>query len=1063
MRYADSRPGTWILGAALVFASCMAWPLVSAQSGITVEGITDRAYDLYNDHVSFRVPAASGWTYRVELDGQRMPTDLWMEVNRVGFHEVEVWRSNLLSKEAESRKVRFILQSSERSASGSTENGLPAWTPYPLINSSTNEFVGAHLEVVAPKAYPLGMEIPVVAWVRKDSQNPVRANGPLTAAGHPSIQIRRGVGSGFLATNHSPGILDYRCQLGGLEAVKSITVEDRTDWTQVAGELTGEVIWPDNARISVSGNLTIPPGSKLIVGAGVVVQLQSKVNIYVDGSVQIEGSDEQPVVFAPVNRAQPWGGFFLRASTSQLDARSAIFTGSGADPQGGAGHRSEQCLFYLENHAGLSLTDCAAIDLVGQFGHGVDSGQPWNRIVITRSLIQRCITGGEWNGSSFRFLNSALIEVPYATPVFANRDEDGIYFTTGEFEVRDSLIGWTRDDGIDSGSGGSGSVTVSNTWIEATYHEAFAWSGGGRTTTNLNTVSLNCGQGIECGWSSTANSPLDFVDHCLSIGNAVGARFGDNYDWTFNGFLRITNSLLLNNGRDVWGMSWQTDSQGWIYRTNQMDIRGNFLTAAHPQHPTNEAWNPALDGWRLGAFMTTPPDASVGLGFAVWTNQFDLPSLFQGVPVGLSSFTTNPVTVEYVFESATGRLSDGALTFSPGEVVKRIYPLGFDLSREETVRLLLSNPGSAELTGITEVGFSGTVPSPQVSCLVGSSQTDLARLGEGIALALSAPSSEPVLVKYVWELPGSTPQKGEVVFSPGERIQWLASPSFDSATAGLVRLSLTDASSASMGNPINHYWVKTPFHAASNQILLPAGALWRYLDTGTNLGLAWSPANPNGWTGVSFDDGKWLADPAPLGYGNGGAEATTNSYGGVSSDKFITYYFRRGWIVTNLSRIKSLTFNLLRDDGAVVYLNGSEVYRENMPSGTITNLSLASTNVGGTANAYYARELSVHTLPQPLRDGTNVVAIEIHQSSKSSSDILLDFQVQANLITESGTEGSEMYVGKFGEEIVVGWGDVDAQLLQSTNVAGPWEILSTQSPLQIKPTLSESFFRLSTP
>ena len=82
----------------------------------------------------------------------------------------------------------------------------------------------------------------------------------------------------------------------------------------------------------------------------------------------------------------------------------------------------------------------------------------------------------------------------------------------------------------------------------------------------------------------------------------------------------------------------------------------------------------------------------------------------------------------------------------------------------------------------------------------------------------------------------------------------------------------------------------------------------------------------------------------------------------------------------------------MRDDGAVVYLNGTEVFRSNMPTnGAITFTTLASTNVGGgdeTTNSY-----STLLSPGLLLNGTNLLAVEIHQSSGGSSDISFDLEL----------------------------------------------------------------------
>jgi hypothetical protein len=83
---------------------------------------------------------------------------------------------------------------------------------------------------------------------------------------------------------------------------------------------------------------------------------------------------------------------------------------------------------------------------------------------------------------------------------------------------------------------------------------------------------------------------------------------------------------------------------------------------------------------------------------------------------------------------------------------------------------------------------------------------------------------------------------------------------------------------------------------------------------------------------------------------------------------------------------------LLRDDGAVVYLNEVEVFRSNMPTnGPITFATLASSNVGGgdeTTNYF-----STLVNPGLLRVGTNLLAVEIHQSGPTSSDISFELEL----------------------------------------------------------------------
>jgi len=173
--------------------------------------------------------------------------------------------------------------------------------------------------------------------------------------------------------------------------------------------------------------------------------------------------------------------------------------------------------------------------------------------------------------------------------------------------------------------------------------------------------------------------------------------------------------------------------------------------------------------------------------------------------------------------------------------------------------------------------------------------------------------------------------------------------------------------------------------ASLTSVVVAQGSVWRYLDDGSSQGTA--------WRAPGFDDSAWQSGPAQLGYGEGD-EATVVSYGPDSHNKYITTYFRHSFNVSGTSEIIGLTVKLLRDDGAVVYLNGHEVVRDNMPSGTITYLTHASSNVGGgDEDTFFGFDID----PSFLVEGTNVLAVEIHQESAQSSDLSFDLALEARL------------------------------------------------------------------
>jgi len=166
--------------------------------------------------------------------------------------------------------------------------------------------------------------------------------------------------------------------------------------------------------------------------------------------------------------------------------------------------------------------------------------------------------------------------------------------------------------------------------------------------------------------------------------------------------------------------------------------------------------------------------------------------------------------------------------------------------------------------------------------------------------------------------------------------------------------------------------------------LVPAGSAWRYLDNGSDQGTA--------WRAPSFNDSAWASGLAQLGYGDGD-EATVVGYGGNASAKYITTYFRRTFSVANPAAFGSLTLRILRDDGAVVYLNGVEAFRTNMPQGAINYTTLASATITGADESTF---ITATLSPSLLVAGSNVIAVEVHQADPTSSDISFDLELAGN-------------------------------------------------------------------
>lgn len=150
------------------------------------------------------------------------------------------------------------------------------------------------------------------------------------------------------------------------------------------------------------------------------------------------------------------------------------------------------------------------------------------------------------------------------------------------------------------------------------------------------------------------------------------------------------------------------------------------------------------------------------------------------------------------------------------------------------------------------------------------------------------------------------------------------------------------------------------------------GEPWRYLDDGSDQGTAWRLPG--------FNDGAWKSGIGEFGYGDGG-ERTKISYGSSDSNRHITTYFRRTF--TAFAAAAEVGMYMRVDDGAVVYLNGVEVIRDNMPPGAIGHTTLAGLTDGSmeTDSDFFAID------PARLNVGTNTLAVEVHQNAPNSNDL----------------------------------------------------------------------------
>jgi hypothetical protein len=168
--------------------------------------------------------------------------------------------------------------------------------------------------------------------------------------------------------------------------------------------------------------------------------------------------------------------------------------------------------------------------------------------------------------------------------------------------------------------------------------------------------------------------------------------------------------------------------------------------------------------------------------------------------------------------------------------------------------------------------------------------------------------------------------------------------------------------------------------------LVPAGATWRFF---RGKGPAGIPADA--WRQVDFADSRWETGPTGFGFGDNDDATVLNDMLG----RYATVYIRQEFPVASVTPNAAVELTIDYDDGFIVYLNGKEVVRRGMPAGAATYQTLASiSHEAGTPET-----INLGSAGDLLRVGKNVLAIEGHNNSLTSSD----FSLIPSLRTKSDT------------------------------------------------------------
>lgn len=697
------------------------------------------------------------------------------------------------------------------------------------------------------------------------------------------------------------------------------------------------------------------------------------------------------------------------------------------------------------------------------------------------SLVWRGFTDGNWDLSTSNWLNGAAADVffDHDTVLFdatgANRPAVALAFAMSPASLLvNAANAYTfNGPGALAGSGslsklGAGALNINTTNNAFTGPITIA---GGMVTVGLG---ANLGAGgvtLSNGGSLNLGGSLQFLGNVIQVsGGQTGTvtssgGLGNGFSGPFrsgsNAVLRVTTGVSFSgtDSAQFDGFLGTVQIQPGATFRFSANSSGNTYGSLNPSFIINGTLQPrnAGNAVRLGALSGTGtisgPQSASGTGnttYLIGGNNLDV--TFHGT---ISSNTAVAGSLVVLRKLGTGTLTlSGNNTYSGGTTLE-----GGALRINNVAG---SGTGSGDLTvasGAT-LGGSGFIGSPTTlndfaTLAPGNSVGTLTflddlTLGEFSQLNFDLGStSDSVVVNGALTVAGTLNVSSNAGFGPGTYTLFTYNPTntfnYGGLTIGQTPPGVACLVSIATPGQVKLHVFDTAASQPVDMEFIPASHTWNYFAQTNDLGTA--------WRSNSFNAAAWPAGTSLLGFGdaNGLPPDTV-----IASNRQWTTYFRATFLVPDAGRVIALDGAVLRDDGAVVYLNGAEVWRDtNMPPGVITNQTPALSALGGAAESNW---LPVPLDPAFLVSGTNLLAIEVHQNALTSSDLSMDFRLNATTLVSTSTR---LDITRVAGAIVLAWpgafGGFPVQAAPDLTPPVAW------TPLTNAPVFSNNQWRVTLP
>jgi len=429
--------------------------------------------------------------------------------------------------------------SEEGVSTGSYPNGSGQTRSFPHPSPGSPNALGAK-HIMSLNTVVLGDPLPIVVKINPiegletnqvhGAYNLVANGGTITKS---AIQMVRGRGS---VTTTVSSDQNFKLEFQEINDSWEVNVQKSRLKKACWHTANFSQIWTSETDVVIPQDFTIPVGRSVTIMPGTRVLIGKDVSIQVEGALNIHGSSSNPVVFMPLEAGTEWGGISYNNSANQGNLSYCFFIGGGGDSNESVGHASSQPVVYTDG-ASLHMNNCYFIDNEGQAVYSTDS-----YLLLEEVFISRCDAGIESRNGSMFLSDSDILYLPDEAQIDDAADEhDGLYISKSTdadgstAEVSRSFFAYITDDGLDILS--KSQVNLSSTAFYRIKDKAVSVIESKLYGDHL--LIEKCDEGLV-----TREAGYAYIDQSTLYRNTTATRSYTNNENVGHGHLFISNSIF---------------------------------------------------------------------------------------------------------------------------------------------------------------------------------------------------------------------------------------------------------------------------------------------------------------------------------------------------------------------------------------------------------------------------------------------------------------------------------------------------------------------------------------